>query len=158
MFFGCISACLLVSLGCSIQAMFLDCKLTAELMIQLAIPAVEKNIDISLNSEKDIIINANSTSIGILMRNLIDNAIRYTPKEGQVTVDVTTEGQEAIFRVTDNGPGIPPELRARVFERFFRTLGTKATGSGLGLAIVQQIASLYNGYHYLRLPSPQAKD
>lgn len=57
------------------------------------------------------------------------------------------------IRVTDNGPGIPPKLRARVFERFFRVLGNKAQGSGLGLAIVQQIASLHNAQVKLGSPS-----
>ena len=78
------------------------------------------------------------------MRNLVDNAIRYTPEGGQVHVCILKVNEKIILRVSDTGPGIPEELYERVFERFYRVLGTNTTGSGLGLAIVQQIASLHN--------------
>ena len=120
-------------------------KLAQEMIGQLIHSAIKKDIEISLNNKEPVFIHANTTSISILARNLIDNAIRHTPEGGQVTVSVLAEGDKALLRVTDNGPGIAPELRSRVFERFFRVLGNKVTGSGLGLAIVQQIASLYNG-------------
>ena len=120
-------------------------KVASETIAQLVHSAIEKNIEIALNADEQVLIHANPTSLSILARNLIDNAIRYTPEGGQVTVDVFAKDSRAVFRVTDNGPGIAPELRSRVFERFFRALGNKATGSGLGLAIVQQITSLYNG-------------
>jgi two-component system, OmpR family, sensor histidine kinase TctE len=76
-----------------------------------------------------------------LMGNLIDNAIKYTPEGGLVTVR-TRSGEFAFFEVEDNGIGIPEEDRARVFERFYRVLGTDASGSGLGLPIVAEIAEL----------------
>jgi len=75
-----------------------------------------------------------------LVANLVDNALRYTPPQGTVTVSLHREEGRAILRVEDNGPGIPPEDRARVFERFCR-LGTGETpGCGLGLSIVQEVA------------------
>ena len=105
-----------------------------------------------LMAEEHVIIDANNTTISILLRNLIDNAIRYTPEKGHVKVSVKRAAQGIHLSVTDDGPGIPPELRTRVFERFFRVIGNKATGSGLGLAIVQQIAKLHGAQ--LKLGNP----
>jgi two-component system sensor histidine kinase TctE len=75
-----------------------------------------------------------------LLSNLIDNALRYSPGGGSVTVRVRSDGGRAILEVEDNGPGIAPSERAHVFERFYRILGSGAPGSGLGLAIVREIA------------------
>jgi two-component system, OmpR family, sensor histidine kinase TctE len=75
-----------------------------------------------------------------LLSNLIDNALRYTPGSGSVTVRVRTDGARALLEVEDTGPGIPQGERAQVFERFYRILGNNADGSGLGLAIVREIA------------------
>ena len=76
-----------------------------------------------------------------LVRNLVDNALRYTPPGGTVTARVVTDpfGQVLLLQVEDNGPGIPPTERENVFQPFYRTLGTEADGSGLGLSIVHQI-------------------
>lgn len=120
-------------------------KLAAEIIAQLVPEAINKNIEIELVVEDEsIFVPGIPTALGVLIRNLVDNAIRYTPRGGSVTVSITQHNSSVLLRVQDNGPGIPPELRARVFERFFRTLGTKTSGSGLGLAIVAQIASLHN--------------
>lgn len=73
-----------------------------------------------------------------LAANLIDNAIRYTPQGGHVTTRVVVNPPTLI--VEDSGDGIPPEERQKVFERFYRVLGSRADGSGLGLSIVQEIA------------------
>jgi two-component system sensor histidine kinase TctE len=75
-----------------------------------------------------------------LLSNLIDNALRYTPEGGSVTVRVRHDGHNAILEVEDTGPGIAPAERVHVFERFYRILGNRAHGSGLGLAIVREIA------------------
>ncbi|MFP5461760.1 MAG: sensor histidine kinase [Gammaproteobacteria bacterium] len=75
-----------------------------------------------------------------LLNNLIDNAIGYTPAGGQVTVRLGREGRETLLEVEDTGPGIPPEERLLVFERFYRILGNETSGSGLGLPIVAEIA------------------
>jgi two-component system sensor histidine kinase QseC len=74
-----------------------------------------------------------------LMTNLVDNAVRYRPRGAQVDVDL----RGASFRVTDQGPGIPPELRDRVFESYFRVPGSGSTGSGLGLAIAREVAQAH---------------
>jgi two-component system sensor histidine kinase TctE len=75
-----------------------------------------------------------------LLSNLIDNALRYTPAGGSVTVRVRSDAGQTILEVEDTGPGIAPAERSHVFERFYRILGTGAPGSGLGLAIVREIA------------------
>lgn len=129
-------------------------KLAAEIIAHLAPAALNKKIDIELHTQEDFInIYGNVTALSILIRNLVDNAIRYTPEGGRVEVNVMEHEDKVIFRVTDNGPGIPAELRTRVFERFFRVLGNKSPGSGLGLAIVQQIAKLHDAT--VRLGAPQ---
>ncbi|GAB4392539.1 MAG: ATP-binding protein [Gammaproteobacteria bacterium] len=121
------------------------CKIAADIIAQLVPSALEKNIELALESSQSAVyIPANLTAINLLLRNLIDNAIRYSHPGGTVTVNVTSKKNSVILKVTDNGPGIPQELHARVFERFFRVLGNQSSGSGLGLAIVQQIAKLHN--------------
>ncbi len=75
-----------------------------------------------------------------MLSNLIDNALRYTPAGGSVTVRVRQDLGQAVLEVEDTGPGIAPAERSHVFERFYRILGNNAPGSGLGLAIVREIA------------------
>jgi signal transduction histidine kinase len=75
----------------------------------------------------------------ILLRNLVDNAVRYSPAGGRVIVAVA----ENILTVTDTGPGIPATERERVFDRFHRLAGQDTEGSGLGLSIVARIAELH---------------
>lgn len=129
-------------------------KLATEIIAYLAPHALEKNIEIELLTPRGSTqIMGNDTAAGILIRNIVDNAIRYTPPEGSVKVEIVDNDKTIIFRVTDTGTGIPPELRERVFERFYRILGTKATGSGLGLAIVSQIADLHHAKITLSTPS-----
>jgi two-component system sensor histidine kinase QseC len=128
-------------------------KLTRELLAMLAPSAVEKHIELEFESDPIIPkILGNQTALGILIRNLVDNAIRYCNENGRVLVRLLKVNNDIIFEVSDNGPGIPPELQARVFERFFRVLGNKSPGSGLGLAIVQQICELHGGRITLASP------
>ncbi len=91
-------------------------------------------------SDADVAIEGNAMMLRELLSNLIDNALRYTPPGGSVTVRVRLDAQQAILEVEDTGPGIAPAERAHVFERFYRILGSSASGSGLGLAIVREIA------------------
>ena len=85
-------------------------------------------------------IEGNALMLRELLSNLIDNALRYTPAGGSVTVRVRASSGQALLEVEDTGPGIAPGERPRVFERFYRILGSNAPGSGLGLAIVREIA------------------
>jgi two-component system sensor histidine kinase TctE len=89
---------------------------------------------------ESIEIDGNAVMLRELLSNLIDNALRYTPAGGSVTVRVRGEAAQALLEVEDTGPGIAPAERGHVFERFYRILGNSAPGSGLGLAIVREIA------------------
>ena len=80
-----------------------------------------------------------------MLRNLLDNAVRYTPEGGDVTASVETFGQAVILRITDGGPGISSGLQQRVFDRFYRVAGSGQQGCGLGLSIVLRIAELHGG-------------
>jgi len=90
--------------------------------------------------EGTVVIAGQPLMLRELLSNLIDNALRYTPAGGSVTVRVRRDGERALLEVEDTGPGIAPSERERVFERFYRILGSNTQGSGLGLAIVREIA------------------
>jgi two-component system sensor histidine kinase TctE len=100
--------------------------------------ALKKNIDIGFNLQPTEV-NGDSFLLRDLVDNLVDNAIRYTPPGGQVTVSCLQLDGRGVLRVEDNGPGIPDAEKAHVFERFYR-LDQTQPGSGLGLAIVKDIA------------------
>lgn len=127
--------------------------LTTEILTDLAPLALEKNIDIELAPPpKDSQIIGNEIILSILIRNLVDNAIRYTPSKGAIMISILNLKDNIVLRVTDTGPGIPKELHERVFDRFYRILGTTQTGSGLGLAIVKQITELHHASIHLSTP------
>jgi two-component system sensor histidine kinase QseC len=115
-----------------------------DVISQLRPLADSKNIQLIFqeSDDKDVIIMSNSAALQIMVRNLIDNAIRYTPKDGVVNIALQVDRENIVFTVADNGPGVPEEFRERIFERFFRMLGNEAPGSGLGLSIVKQIVNL----------------
>ena len=85
-------------------------------------------------------VRGNAILLAELLNNLLDNALRYTPAGGHVTVRVRVAAQQIMLDVEDSGPGIAPAERERVFDRFYRVLGAAEGGSGLGLAIVREIA------------------
>ena len=97
-------------------------------------------IDLGLQRADGAAIEGQPDALMILTRNLVDNAIKYTPNGGTVDVSVVAEAGTVRLRVEDSGPGIPPEERERVFDRFYRVPGSDAAGSGLGLAIIKSIA------------------
>lgn len=123
----------------------LDLAKQARIVIsELISEAVKKNTEIELVADDSLpAINGNPIAISILLRNLIDNAIRYSPEHSIVRVIIDTQEEYVVLAVIDNGPGIPEELYTRIFERFYRIIGTKSSGSGLGLGIVQKIAKLH---------------
>jgi two-component system sensor histidine kinase QseC len=122
------------------------CKLTRETLAMLAPAAIEKQIELEYETDENMpAIYGNATALGILIRNLVDNAIRYCYEKGRILVRLLYQDQAIVLEVIDNGPGIPENLQERVFERFYRVLGNKSPGSGLGLAIVNQICELHGG-------------
>jgi two-component system OmpR family sensor kinase len=102
--------------------------------------ADRKNIDIGVESSEDVQVSINETDLLILIRNLVDNAIRYTPPGGRIDLSVKREQAAVVLQVSDTGPGIVVEEQTRVFDPFYRSLGTDESGSGLGLSIVKAIA------------------
>ncbi len=103
------------------------------------------HIDLGVGVCANLSITGQSDSLRMLLGNLIDNALRYTPSGGRVDVELAIENNQAAISISDNGPGIPETERNRVFERFYRVPGSDAPGSGLGLSIVKQIAILHGG-------------
>jgi signal transduction histidine kinase len=102
--------------------------------------AVAKNIDLSLDAAADLYIQGNREALRMLVRNLVDNAVRYTPPGGSVQVRCSCTPRDSILEVNDTGGGIAPADRERVFDRFYRRAATQEGGTGLGLAIVKAIA------------------
>lgn len=102
--------------------------------------AAAKSIKLELHADEPLPVQGNADALRILARNLVDNAVRYTPPGGQVEVSVTRVDGQPQLRVDDSGPGIAPTEHERVFERFYRGLSNTSDGTGLGLAIVRSVA------------------
>ena len=108
--------------------------------------AQRKNIDLGLDTANEHAwAMGNEALFNAMMMNLVDNAIRYTPAHGKVTVSIAAGPEQTVVSVSDNGPGIPAEVRDRVFERFFRNAAPGQEGTGLGLAIVKEIVLAAQG-------------
>ncbi|MFT3717434.1 sensor histidine kinase [Pseudorhodoferax sp.] len=103
--------------------------------------AEARHIDIGIEGTQDAQVWVGELDMIALVKNLVDNAIRYTPECGRVDLSVGLSQGHAVLRIQDTGPGIALAERARVFDPFYRVLGSEQIGSGLGLAIVQAIAS-----------------
>jgi signal transduction histidine kinase len=118
--------------------------------------AQSRAIDLALESEP-VTVRGDREALRTLVRNLVDNAVRYTPAGGRVRVRVRVRNadaaSQAALQVADSGPGIPVADRERVFDRFYRRVGTAEEGSGLGLAIVKAIADRHGAaIHFDRAP------
>jgi signal transduction histidine kinase len=86
--------------------------------------------------------------------NLVDNAIKFTPAAGRIHIRLSETADEAICEIVDSGPGVPPEARARIFDRFFRAGGTEAGGTGLGLSIAKGAVEATGGRLMLEETGP----
>lgn len=106
--------------------------------------ALQRHVQLEYGAYAHAEIVGDGESIRVLVRNLLDNAVRYTPEHGRVRIDLIADDDFARLIVQDSGPGIPDEDRSRIFDRFYRVPGTSPTGSGLGLAIVKAIADRHN--------------
>ncbi|WPC66599.1 ATP-binding protein [Rhodoferax ferrireducens] len=105
--------------------------------------AAARQIDLGLAQADPGIVMGHEEALRILMRNLLDNAIKYTPVGGTVNLAIRGKDGQTLLTVDDSGPGIAAEDRQRVLDRFYRVAGTEGSGSGLGLAIVKTIADLH---------------
>ena len=102
--------------------------------------ALEAGIDLGIKRAAALVLEGDATALAVMLGNLVDNAMRYTPAGGTIDVETYAADDAFVFEVADNGPGIPAAERERVFDRFYRVPGSTGTGSGLGLAIVRRIA------------------
>ena len=99
-----------------------------------------RRIDLGLETDAEARVTGQTEALQILLRNLLENAVKYTPAGGRVDISIAPQPSGVLLSVEDSGPGIPDAERERVFDRFYRAADASATGSGLGLAIVRTIA------------------
>jgi heavy metal sensor kinase len=137
---------------------YLD-ELAADCVQSLRSLAAAKSISLSVDSAGELPIVADESLVRRMLLNLVDNAIKYTPAGGAVSLSVRATAESAEISVSNNGPGIPPELQPRVFERFFRgdqarTRSHPESGAGLGLSIAKWIAEAHHGTLELTRSSP----
>lgn len=123
--------------------------LTESVCADLGPQILARNIDFDFDSVSHATLTGQGEWLRVLIRNLVDNAVRYTPEGGQVSVRIRRDADKLTLSVSDSGPGIPPEARATVLQRFHRLNQAEQPGSGLGLAIVARIAELHGAQLYL---------
>lgn len=123
----------------------IDLSALARLALADAAPAAAlRQIDLGLVRADQGVVMGHEEALHILLRNLLDNAIKYTPPGGTVNLGVQGTADQMLLTVEDSGPGVAAEDRQRVLDRFYRVAGAQAGGSGLGLAIVKTIADLHH--------------
>lgn len=120
-----------------------------EMIAELYPEILRKNQLVELESDDKLLVNADAFAIRLLLLNLLGNAIKYTPADGQILLGLSAQRNQVIIRVEDSGPGIDPTEYQRVFDRFYRVGGDRhqsgEPGSGLGLSIVKEIVALHSG-------------
>jgi len=109
----------------------------------LAPTALQRQQQLSLAAPQACWVAADDMLTSVLLRNLLDNALRYSPPGASVNVSVVQDGRQVLLQVDDSGPGLTPAELQRLGERFFRVLGSGQSGSGLGWSIVRRIAAVY---------------
>ncbi|MGE8624063.1 ATP-binding protein [Acinetobacter schindleri] len=113
-----------------------------EQMIQLAL---QKEIDLGVEQQQELRIQGQASTLHSIIYNLIDNAIKYTPKGGVINVSIFQQGQQAILQIEDSGAGIDPTQFAQIRQRFYRIHNHAEIGSGLGLSIVDKATERLSG-------------
>lgn len=124
--------------------------LVQQIMVDLYPLAEAKQIDLGINRKEEVSLLDQNGGLNLLVRNALDNAIRYTPAGGQIDIDLFTENGEAVLRICDTGQGIPEKELTQVFEPFHRAKGTQEAGNGLGLTISQEVAQQLGGSIHLQ--------
>jgi two-component system OmpR family sensor kinase len=122
-----------VDLVSAVRTVVADMALTAQL----------RNIHVNISAPQPCLVSGQTDALQMLVRNLLDNAIKYTPEGGQVAMALHPSDEQILLTVEDSGRGIAAQDRERVFDRFYRATGTEVSGSGLGLAIVKTIAEIH---------------
>ncbi len=116
----------------------------AEAIADTRVLATARNVDLGLDADPHCEVLGDHDALRVLARNLVDNAVRYTPSGGSVRVGCRSAGETVRLEVCDTGPGIAPAERERVFDRFYRQAAVQESGTGLGLAIVRSIAARHD--------------
>lgn len=118
-------------------------QLAHSVVADFALQADARRVDLGIGSETPATIEGDADALRIMLNNLVDNALHYTPAGGRIDVSVQADADAFSLSVEDSGPGIPEADLPRVFDRFYRADGGQVKGSGLGLAIVRQIAQAH---------------
>jgi two-component system, OmpR family, sensor kinase len=126
------------------ETVFLD-KIAKEVVADLLPEAAARDIDLGFRIAETVSVRGETLSLASAVRNLVENAIKFTPDHGSVDVGVYREGEMAVLQIEDTGPGISPEDLDRVFEPFFRGRRPTSEGSGLGLSIAKRIIDRCGG-------------
>lgn len=132
----------------AIQTGLKTCDLTDvvnEVFEQYRSIAQSKNIEFDVVKNDKAKIKGDKEALMVMIGNLVNNALLYTPDSGKVHISLENTGHAASLKISDNGPGIPEQEKNRIFDRFYRIVGTDKTGSGLGLSIVKTIVERHKG-------------
>jgi len=123
-----------------------DLEMIARSVAELYEPvADEKGLALIITLDRGVMVRGDRHLLSQAIANLLDNALKYTP-QGSVTLTVRAENDKAFVEVSDTGPGVPPDQREAVFDRFFRLEGSRSTpGNGLGLSLVRAVARMHGG-------------
>lgn len=119
-------------------------ELTRQVAADIAPRALAKHQSLVLNVPAACDVKGDATLLSVLVRNLLDNAVRYSPASAKVLVNVEQRGEHVHLSIEDSGPGLDEAQRRRLGERFFRVPGSEQSGSGLGWSIVHRIAALHD--------------
>jgi two-component system OmpR family sensor kinase/two-component system sensor histidine kinase QseC len=109
--------------------------------VALALP---RGVELEFFADATVQVTGDRIALAVLARNLVDNAVRYSPRQARAEVRVGEKGGVPFIQVDDAGPGIPPSERERVFDRFYRRSVNDESGTGLGLAIVKSVAARHH--------------
>jgi two-component system sensor histidine kinase QseC len=133
----------------NISTIFLD-ELFHQVLIDSRQSVEKKRITLTSILDEDCTLNGDATLLSVMIGNLLDNAIRYTPESGEIIIKLESLADSIRLTISDNGPGVPEERYKDIFDKFYRLPGNQQQGTGLGLSIVQRIADLYEAKLKLR--------
>lgn len=119
--------------------------LVARLIAEIGPLVASKHLDVALDAAPDVVALADETLLTLMLSNIIENAVKYTPDHGVIRVMLVSDTKYARCIITDSGPGISEPERARVFTRFYRVDTPHVAGTGLGLAIAAEVVARLNG-------------
>ncbi|WP_029524650.1 ATP-binding protein [Polaromonas glacialis] len=117
--------------------------LAQRVVAELAPKAIGKQQSLEFEGSEPCVMPGNETLLAVLVRNLVDNAVRYSPPAARIQVSVRRQSAQVVLGVEDSGPGLDAADRQRLGERFFRVTGSVESGSGLGWSIVRRIAAVH---------------